>query len=370
MSQPFDRRKLLAIGAAGALSMASGCARRREPDLPPPPTPSGGAAQLYFPPAGSSWETVDPRSVGWRPDALDAALAEARAQASTGVVILHHGRILAERYWGAGNRPASDVASVQKSVTSILIGIAQQAGRLSVDDPVSRRLGPGWSRADAAAESQILIRHLLSMTSGLDDDLRYRYPAGSRWVYNTPAYSTLLPMLEGATGAALADFSRRSLFAPVGMGGAAWEPRGQRSAAPRAGPIGLRLTARDMARFGLLVLAHGSWADGRTVCPGDYVRTALSASQEANPSYGWLWWLNGKAAHQTPQAERAAGGALFPDAPGDLVAALGALGQKVYVVPSLGLVVARQGGLGSPRGEDVAAADDAWWRTLMAAAPR
>jgi CubicO group peptidase (beta-lactamase class C family) len=85
------------------------------------------------------------------------------------------------------------------------------------------------------------------------------------------------------------------------------------------------MTARDLARFGLLVQRRGAW-DGEQVVPAGWLDEALSPSQELNPGYGYLWWLAGR-----PGAD-------------DLVAALGARDQKLYVCPSRDFVVVRQGG--------------------------
>ena len=88
----------------------------------------------------------------------------------------------------------------------------------------------------------------------------------------------------------------------------------------------------------------------------------LTPSQEMNPSYGYLWWLNG---HDRLQASGAKGGWLAPSAPADMVAALGAMGRKVYVVRSLGLVVTRTGDNADQKGE--APFDEAFWAALIKA---
>jgi CubicO group peptidase (beta-lactamase class C family) len=129
-----------------------------------------------------------------------------------------------------------------------------------------------------------------------------------------------------------------------------------------ANPLGFATTARDLARFGLFILAGGQWR-GTAVFPDqEYLRAALRPSQALNPSYGYLWWLNGQ-----PEVARGAGGKvpgpLIPTAPPDLVAALGAVDRKLYVVPSLGLVVTRLGNSAGP------AFQNNFWKLLMAAAP-
>ena len=126
---------------------------------------------------------------------------------SSSVLVLSNGRILAEQHWDADSKnrsfryqrmlmgvnqqgqPIEDVASVQKSVTSILIGIAQQKKLLNIESRVSKYLGAGWSKSTPEQEDRITVRHLLSMTSGLNETLQFVAPAGNRWFYNTPAYA-------------------------------------------------------------------------------------------------------------------------------------------------------------------------------------
>ena len=75
----------------------------------------------------------------------------------------------------------------------------------------------------------------------------------------------------------------------------------------------------------------------------NYFNSMVNTSQNINPSYGYLWWLNGKASHMLPQTQIVFTGNLIPTAPPDLFAALGKNDQKVYVVPSQKLVVIRMG---------------------------
>jgi CubicO group peptidase (beta-lactamase class C family) len=125
-------------------------------------------ADLYFPPAAGEWETMDAAAVGWDTAALERALDYARSVKSSGVVVLHRGRIVAERYWPAeldlslevdrhyqgmvartteDGRTIEDIASGQKSVVSFLAGVAAGKGLLDFDAPVSRYLGEGSSKA-------------------------------------------------------------------------------------------------------------------------------------------------------------------------------------------------------------------------------
>src|SRR5699024_3520845 len=117
------------------------------------------------------WPTVDPAEAGWEVEALDQARALARAHRSSGLSIVHRGRTVVEDVWPLervtdtlliealpGGRTREDVASVQKSVTSVLIGIALGRNLFALDDSVSDLLGPGWSRADARDEARISVR--------------------------------------------------------------------------------------------------------------------------------------------------------------------------------------------------------------------
>ena len=95
------------------------------------------------------------------------------------------------------------------------------------------------------------------------------------------------------------------------------------------------------------------------------MRAALKPSQDMNRSYGYLWWLNGQKS--AVRGARQVKGPLIPTAPDDLVAAMGALGRKLYVVPSLGLVVTRLGDSPNVRGQPPFDAE--FWKRLMEAAP-
>ena len=341
---------------------------------------------FYFPPAISQWEQVLPAKVGWDTAKLNESLELAGKNNSSGVVILHRGRIMAERYWnldttggladGKGRSHArvvvgrdaaghviEDVASAQKSVTSMLVGIAQHKGMLGLQDPVQKHLGAGWSKASPEQEKAITIRHLITMTSGLLDDMKYEAPAGTRWRYNTAAYSCALRVVAAAAKKEPNDLTCEWLTGRIGMTSSSWVKRAGLGAENPVNSVGFGTTARDLARFGLLILADGQWNGETVIADRDYLHAALHPSQELNPSYGYLWWLNGQS-HVLRGAGLRANGPLIASAPADLVAALGAADRKLYVVPSLELVVTR---LGTTTSRSF---DNDFWKCLMAAAPR
>jgi CubicO group peptidase (beta-lactamase class C family) len=380
-------RVAFAIGAAMCASLlpiwaetGSGRASSAQAGQVSAAAPPASDRRLYFPPADGAWETVAPAEAGWDAERLDAALAVAGERDSTGVVILHRGRILAERHWtldapsrghvngshgpDAAGHAVEDVASVQKSVVAVLVGMAQERGLLTLDDPVTDHAGR-WTEATEEQERAVTIRHLMAMTTGLTPALEHDAKPGSKWLYNTPAYHRLLRIVAAAAGLDRNEVTREWLTGPLGMRDSRWEPRPWASSAIATG---FAASARDLARFGLLILAGGTWNGETVVEDTAYLTEMLRPSQALNPSYGLLWWVNDQASSMSwaiPPVTTA--GPLIPAAPPDLIAAQGARDRKLYVVPSLDLVVARLGDNGSLEGSSF---NDAFWERLMEAAPR
>ena len=323
-------------------------------------------ADLYFPPTKGEWARIDPAKIGWNTAKLKEFMDYAGKNKSSGVVILYQGRILAEQYWplnpqektaagkrnpyyhmclgkDANGRAIEDVASAQKSVTAMLVGIAQHKGLLKIDDPVHKHLGKGWSKAPADAEGKITIRHLITMSSGLNPRLKYLAPAGTKWFYNTGAYSLSLTCVSKAAEMDANELTKKWLTGPLGMNDSRWAVRPwQTSVRTDANRYGFATTARDPARFGILMLANGNWEKKNVLEDKAYIKAAISPSQKLNPSYGYLWWLNGG-----PFVARAGGqkkqGRLIPAAPKDMYAAQGKLNRRLYVLPTQQLVITRLG---------------------------
>ncbi|MCB2409782.1 serine hydrolase [Hymenobacter lucidus] len=333
--------------------------------------PGGRAAsaqQLYYPPlSGNTWATVTPQSLGWCQPAQDSLLAFLERKHTKAFLILKDGRLAIEQYYGTYTQDSVWYwASAGKSLTAVLVGLAQQEGLLSIDDTTSRFLGRGWTTAPAAKERLIRLRHQLSMTTGLDDTppppcdnessvatcLRYRTDAATRWAYHTGAYRLLQDEIATASGLTSTQFTNQRLGSRIGMVGL-WRNYVYYS------------RARDMARFGLLVLGRGQWNGTAILRDTAYFRRMTTPSQSFNRSYGYLWWLNGQSSYQLPQSQLTFSGPLVPTAPPDMLAALGKNDQKIYVAPSLGLVVVRQGqSAGLPK-LAVSSFDTELWRYIM-----
>ncbi|WP_332913434.1 hypothetical protein [Algoriphagus boritolerans] len=92
-------------------------------------------------------------------------------------------------------------------------------------------------------------------------------------------------------------------------------------------------TARSMARFGILALNKGKWEEDQVI-DEEFFTESIGSSQNLNPSYGYLWWLNGKTRYMLPGSQSTFTGPLIPAAPADLYAAMGAEDQRLYVIPS------------------------------------
>lgn len=290
-----------------------------------------------------------------RPPNLERVLGMAMVHASTSTLVSRNGEVLAERYASGWSPDRSrEVASVAKSMLAVLIAMAVEDGAITSLDQSAADFIPVW-RDDARAG--ITLRHMMSMTSGLNDAglaLRgvagdqfavnaaapLRAAPGTRWAYNTAAYHLLFHVLARAVGQTVEAYARPRLFAPLGMDNTTWvTSQGAGAQGPVINYYSALSTARDLARLGDLVLGDGV-RDGHRLVGADMLRALVSPSQSLNPSYGLLWWCN---AQRGVDAFGQGPGFRFPSAPRDTVAALGAGGQAVLVVPSRSLVVVRQG---------------------------
>lgn len=304
---------------------------------------SAGAQAQYYPPAQSgAWESVTPAALSWNDGALTETLSWLEAEDTRAFVVLKGGRIAVEAYFHGFDADSTWIwYSAGKSLMSALVGKAADEGLLSLDDATSLHLGR-WTLMSRAREDAITVRHQLSMSTGLNDQglfsctlracLTYRVDAGQRWAYHNAPYSLLRDVLEAASGEDINTFLEGRLGA-TGIQGR-WEESGFNNF--------YYSTARSAARFGLLVARGGVW-DGEAILPPDFVEQMIEPSQEHNPSYGYLWWLNGQEGYIAPGDSVRVAGPIAPSAPPDVFSAAGAQGQFVSVAPSLDLVVVRLG---------------------------
>ena len=300
---------------------------------------------LYFPPlVGNTWQTLYPSTLGWCPDRLDSLYRFLDQEQTKSFLVLKDGKIVVEKYFGTFTRDSLwSWYSAGKSLKAVLVGIAQEEGFLDLNDRVSKYLGPGWTSLPADKENKITIRHQLTMTSGLNElfffcvnpnCLIYTADAGTRWVYHNGPYTLTKTVLEEATGQPLNTYMTSKIRLKTGMGGI-WIYTGTNSL--------YFSTARDMARFGLMVLNKGRWGNTVIVQDTAYFREMINSSQNPNPSYGYLWWLNGKSSFIPPTSPLSIPGPIAPDAPADVVVAGGSQGQLIRISCSRNMIMVRQG---------------------------
>lgn len=308
---------------------------------------------MYFPPiTGSEWEIISIEELKWNASAKPALISFLEQTKTDAFIILQNGRIVIEEYFGDFDeaKPHS-WNSAAKTLTSMTVGIAQQEGYIDINMPSSTYMGTGWSSLTSAQELNITVRNHLTMTIGLDytvpenfstekEYFLYKNEPDTYWYYHQGAYTVLDHIIAGAVNQDFTDYFNSKIRNKIGMKGS-WVQLNQ---------LNLYFSpARSMARFGLLNLNRGVWDKTPILDDIAYFTDATTTSQNLNPSYGYLYWLNGKSAYKVPGSEELFEGKLIPNAPNDLISGLGALDQKMYIVPSKGLVIVRMGDSG---GED------------------
>jgi len=319
---------------------------KKNNNSPNPPVP-GQPVSLYFPPlSGSDWQTTIPSSLGWNETLLPDLYTYLQQKNTKAFIILKNGKIAIEKYFGSFTADSLWYwASTGKTMTAMVVGIAQQEGLLNINNKTSQYIGTGWTSLPLAKENLITVRNQLTMTTGLDDGvadpdctspscLVYKSDAGTRWAYHNAAYTMLDKVVENASGTSYNNYFQQKIRDRIGMNGL-WLPSGSNNV--------YYSNPRSMARFGLLLLNKGKWDQTAIISDTSYFHAQVNTSQNLNPSYGYLTWLNGKSNYMLPTLQLVFSGMLTPNAPADMFAALGKNDQKIYVVPSQNIVVIRMG---------------------------
>jgi CubicO group peptidase (beta-lactamase class C family) len=239
--------------------------------------------------------------------------------------------------------------SVSKTVTSVTLGIAisRKDFTVDLDTPVLKYFDPAKVARVDDRKRHLTIRHLLTMTTGLDwnegagydnaDDSTSQMEATDDWIqfvidrpmarepgppfaYNSGATELLAHIFQKQTGQDLEQYARKYLFEPLGIRHYHWK-RSPKGVVDTEG--GLYLRAEDLAKIGFLFLHNGTWA-GKQIVSADWVKQSLAPSVDAGDraKYGFQWWL-------FPQGD-----------PQRLIwAALGFGGQRLLVFPQENLMV-------------------------------
>jgi CubicO group peptidase (beta-lactamase class C family) len=318
------------------------------------------------------WATASLKTAGMDPAPLEAMANTIRRYPAWNVhavLIERDGRLVFEEYfagsdevWGRDvprvvfdRTTKHDLRSVSKSVISALVGAAIASGKIrSVDKPIADFF-PERTDLATAERRGIKLRHLLTMSAGLEwnEDIPYTDPKndeivmtrsadpigyvltrpmvgepGAKWQYNGGTTQVLAVIVERATEQRLADYARAALFEPLGITDFEW--LGDLAGTPAAAS-GLRLRPRDLAKFASLYLHEGRW-NGRQVLTPEWVRESTRphlplpqpVSAYGRHSYGYQWWHN-----------------CYQTAWGDLEAfvAVGNGQQRIFVFPQLRLGV-------------------------------
>lgn len=294
---------------------------------------------------GSSWKRADPARSGWSVAKLNEAKQYAEQIGPSAVVIVHRGKLLAA--WGDVDERHA-VQSARKSFLSALIGIAVAEGKIDPDATLEQ-LGIDDHPPLTPAEKQARVRDLLTSRSGIYHSAIYEHPSwkkrkprrgthqpGEAWFYNNWDFNALGTIYERATGQSIGDAFAQRIARPIGMEDFRPEDvvyltrrstteRFMHNESDHRAYI-FNITARDMARFGLLYLNEGRW-NGRQIVPASWVRESTRAHAETGRGgYGYMWWV-------TPE----------------MFYASGAGGHRIMVFPKLDLVIVHQvpsGGVG------------------------
>lgn len=326
------------------------CSSENGDPQPDPQQPTS----LYFPPNGSNaWEASSLGSLGWNTLKAEELKTFLASNGTRAFIVLKDGKIVMEHYWGNNltNTASFDRsklwywASAGKTLSAFLTGKAQEEGFLNIQNKTSDYLGTGWTSLTTAQENQIKVVHQLTMTTGLQfqnvnlnctspNCLTFRANAGSQWYYHNAPYTLLRNVVESATNKTYQQYTQEKLHQTIGMDGT-WVQQAEGNV--------YYSTARSAARFGLMILAKGKWNGTTVMNDTNYFNQMINTSQNLNQSYGYLWWLNGKNSVIYPGVTFPIPGSLAPNAPSDLVAAMGKNGQFIGVVASKNLVYVRFG---------------------------
>ena len=301
--------------------------------------------QEYWP--GDRWRTSTPEAQGFSSAELAKAfdfISEKQVNIHSMLVVRHGYLVLEAYFYPCGSQDLHDICSCTKSVSSTLVGIAIEKGKIrSVREPLAD-LFPGRSiKNDDPRKRRITLEHILSMSSGMNYpllgeprlapmreapdmvqfilDLPMVAEPGAVFGYNSGGSHLLSALVTLRTGLTAKEFAQQNLFDPLGIRNISWPTDSQGNS---RGWGDLRMRSPDMARIGYLFLKKGRW-DGKQIVSSRWVEETTRKHIEAPGAagYGYQWWLR----DDPPRFE-----------------ALGRAGQRITVLPSLDTVVVFTGG--------------------------
>ncbi len=252
---------------------------------------------------GRHWQSLDSASAGWPATALQPLRDYAELRRPTALMLVQNGIVVAS--FGDTARKVG-VASVRKSLLSALYGIAVADGRIKLDATLAElgidEKAPGLTEQEKGAA----VRDLLTARSGIylpaaheTADIKEKRPArgshapGTFWFYNNWDFNVLGTIYRQRTAESIFESFARRIAGPVGMEDfSAADGRYAQSPVSKHPAYPFRLSARDLARFGVLFANGGNWA-GQQVVPAAWVRestTPRTATDRPARGYAYMWW--------------------------------------------------------------------------------
>jgi len=298
-------------------------------------------------------------------DNLKAAAEYSHSQNGTGVLVMVRGEIVFEDYalgWKA-DKPHY-LASGTKSFCGVIAACAVHDGLLTLDEKVAETLTE-WK--DDQRKSQITIRQLLSLSSGIEGGDNGTVPsykravsmanatrdAGKKFSYGPipfQCFGELMRRKLEPKGESVEEYLHRRVLDPIGMKVRLWRKDADGNINL---PAGAFLTPREWAKFGELVRLGGKWNE-KEIVPANLLAECFKQST-AQPAYGMTWWLLGDGDESSTEAadgrDRAPRTKRLVEElrkrnfqpPTDTVAAMGKGKNRCYVIPSREMVVIRMG---------------------------
>jgi len=215
-----------------------------------------------------------------------------------------------------------DIRSVTKSIVSACVGLAIAQGKIKSVDQRVLDFYPEYNHLDTGIKSTLTIKHLLTMTTGQvwNEDVPYTDSSnseirmvnssdpvayaisqpvektpGTEWKYNGGSTQVLASIIQKATGKSIDDFAAEYLFKPLGISKFTWTKYAGTDLPAAAS--GLRLTPRDLLKFGVLYLKEGQF-NGKTILPASWIEESTQMHIDRPPfgdmkqGYGYQFWLS------------------------------------------------------------------------------
>jgi CubicO group peptidase (beta-lactamase class C family) len=318
------------------------------------------------------------------PESLRAAADYSGARHGYSLLVMQHGKVILEDYQnGSTEQTTHKIYSGTKSFWVVAVLAAVNDGILTLDERVSDTI-PAW-RSDLLKRN-ITVRQIMNFTDGIDPAFKLH----GETIPNRNAYAIHVPLVAKpgtafiygpSHGQVMAELLRRKLepknitpFAylerkvlyPLGLGPV--EHKEDLAGNPLVA-TGFKLTAREWLQFGVLLLHNGTYGK-KEIVPANLLEECFHGTTP-NPAFGMGLWLNSEASspgtrerdvedmlEKKWQEQDWANVCICRAAPADMVVALGSGYQRLYVIPSLDLIIVRQG-------ENAKFSDAVFLRTLL-----